>query len=111
MVGVPAEFLPMMRQDPSWDGMAEYAHTYAYDGEILSGLQDGRPLPADRWSIDAPIAVAVGGNGEAFIREGAHALAAILPDVTVLTLPDQDHSAFWTVPEPVAEQVRAFLRG
>ncbi|MUN37355.1 alpha/beta fold hydrolase [Actinomadura litoris] len=111
MVGVPAEFIPAMKQDPSWDAMAEYAHTYAYEGQILRGLQDGRPLPADRWSIDAPVAVAVGGNGEAFIREGAHALAKILPDVTVLTLPDQDHSAFWMAPEPVARQVRTFLQG
>ncbi|SEG21081.1 Uncharacterized conserved protein YndB, AHSA1/START domain [Nonomuraea solani] len=111
MIGVPAEYIPAMKQDPSWDAMAAYAHTYAYDGRILRGLQDGKPLPADRWSIDAPIAVAVGGNGEAFIRAGADALAAILPDVTVLTLPDHDHSAFWTAPEPVARQARTFLLG
>jgi uncharacterized protein YndB with AHSA1/START domain/pimeloyl-ACP methyl ester carboxylesterase len=111
MVRVPAEYLPMMKQDPSWGQMAKYAHTYAYDGRIWRGLQDGKPLPTDRWSIDAPIAVAVGGNGEAFIREGANALAAILPNVTVLTLPDHDHSAFWIAPEPVARQARTFLLG
>ncbi|GAA3466202.1 alpha/beta fold hydrolase [Nonomuraea roseola] len=111
MIGVPAEYLPAMKQDPSWDAMARYAHTYAYDGRILRGLQDGKALPTDRWSIDAPIAVAVGGNGEAFIRAGADALAAILPNVTVLTLPDHDHSAFWMAPEAVAEQARAFLLG
>jgi uncharacterized protein YndB with AHSA1/START domain/pimeloyl-ACP methyl ester carboxylesterase len=109
MVRVPAEYLPMMKQDPSWDQMAKYAHTYAYDGRIWRGLQDGNPLPTDRWSIDAPIAVAVGGNGEDYIRKGAHALAAILPNVTVLTLPDHDHSAFWAAPKPVAEQARTFL--
>ncbi|MEU4835535.1 alpha/beta fold hydrolase [Streptosporangium sp. NPDC023615] len=111
MIRLPAEYLAMMKQDPSWNTMVEYAHTYAYDGRILRGLQDGKPLPADRWSIDAPVAVAVGGNGEDFIREGAHALAAVLPNVTVLTLPDHDHSAFWTAPEAVARQVRGFLLG
>jgi uncharacterized protein YndB with AHSA1/START domain/pimeloyl-ACP methyl ester carboxylesterase len=111
MIGVPAEYLPAMKQNPSWQAMVEYAHTYAYDGRIMRGLQDGKPLPADRWSIEAPIAVAVGGNGEAFIRAGAEALAAILPNVTVLTLAGQDHSAFWMAPEPVAEQARAFLLG
>ncbi|MFE3441605.1 alpha/beta fold hydrolase [Nocardia sp. NPDC059180] len=111
MIRVPGEYIPMMKQDPSWDLMAEYAHTYAYDGRIMRGLQDGEPLPTDRWKIDAPIAVAVGGNGEAFIRDGAHALAAILPNVTVLTLDGHDHSAFWMAPEPVAEQARAFLLG
>jgi pimeloyl-ACP methyl ester carboxylesterase len=109
MIGVPAEYLPMMREDPSWAQMAAYAHTYAYDGRILRGLQDGTPLPTDRWRIDAPVAVAVTGNGEEFIRRGAQALAALLPDATVLTLADHDHSAFWMAPEPVAAQARAFL--
>ncbi len=109
MVGVPDEYLPLMKADPSWVQMAAYAHTYAYDGRILQGLQDGAPLPTDRWRIEAPIAVAVGGNGEAFIRAGAEALATILPDVTVLTLADHDHSAFWTAPEPVARHATAFL--
>jgi pimeloyl-ACP methyl ester carboxylesterase/uncharacterized protein YndB with AHSA1/START domain len=111
VVGVPAEYLPMMKEDPSWAQMAAYAHTYAYDGRIWRGLQDGTPLPTDRWTIDAPIAVAVGGNSEAFMRTGAEALAAILPNVTVLTLADHDHGAFWTAPEPVAEQARTFLLG
>ena len=95
----------------TWDEMARYAHTYAYDGRIMHGLQDGKPLPTDRWNIDIPIAVAVGGNGEDFIREGAAALAALLPNVTVLTLPDHDHSAFWTAPEAVARQAHTFLNG
>ncbi|WP_219825870.1 alpha/beta fold hydrolase [Nonomuraea typhae] len=111
MIRVPAEYIPAMKQDPSWDAMAAYAHTYAYDGRIVRGLQDGKPLPTDRWSIKVPIAVAVGGKGEEFIRKGAYALAALLPDVTVLTLADQDHSAFWMAPEPVAEQARTFLLG
>lgn len=111
MIRVPAEYLPMMKEDPSWREMVRYAHTYAYDGRILAGLQDGTPLPTDRWHIEVPIAVAVGGNEEEFIRRGAAALAALLPNVTVLTLEGQDHSAFWIAPEPVAEQLRAFLRG
>ncbi|KAB2345162.1 alpha/beta fold hydrolase [Actinomadura rudentiformis] len=111
MIGVPAEYIPAMKQDPSWDEMAKYAHTYAYDGQIFRGLQDGKPLPTDRWSIDVPIAVAVGGNSEAFMRQGANALAAILPNVTVLTLPDHDHSAFWMAPDAVARQARSFLLG
>ncbi|WP_228837017.1 alpha/beta fold hydrolase [Nocardia brasiliensis] len=109
MIGVPAEYLPMMKEDPSWQKMVRYAHTYAYDGRILAGLQDGTPLPTDRWHIDAPVAVAVGGNGEEFIRRGAEALAGVLPNVTVLTLDSHDHSAFWTAAEAVAEQLRAFV--
>ncbi|ADB49547.1 alpha/beta fold hydrolase [Conexibacter woesei] len=109
MIGVPAEYIEPMKQDPSWNEMARYAHTYAYEGRILHGLMDGTPLPADRWSINAPIAVAVGGNSESYFRVSANALAALLPNVTVLTLPDQDHGAFWAAPEPITEQIREFL--
>ncbi|MFE2770736.1 alpha/beta fold hydrolase [Microbacterium resistens] len=109
MIGVPAEYLPMMKEDPSWQEMVRYAHTYAYDGRIMRGLQDGTPLPEGRWHIDAPIGVAVGGEGEPFIRAGAEALAGLLPNVRVLELEGHDHSAFWTAPEPVAAQVREFL--
>lgn len=109
VIGVPAEYIEPMKQDPSWDDMVRYAHTFAYEGRILRGLQDGKPLPADRWSIDAPITVAVGGDSEDYFRLAADALAALLPNVTVLTLPGQDHGAFWAAPEPVAEQIREFM--
>ncbi|WP_309103392.1 alpha/beta fold hydrolase [Microbacterium sp.] len=109
MVGVPAEYIGPMKEDPSWDEMVRYAHTFAYEGRILRGLQDGKPLPADRWSIDAPVAVAVGGDSESYFRLAADALAHLLPNVTVLTLPGQGHGAFWAAPEPIAEQIREFL--
>ncbi len=109
MIGVPAEYIEPMKQDPSWADMSRYAHTYAYEGRILRGLQDGTPLPTDRWSVDAPIVVAVGEHSEPFMRTGADALSTLLPNVTVLTLADQDHSAFWMAPEPVAAQIREHL--
>lgn len=106
---IPAEWVEGMKQDPSWDAMAALAHTYAYDGRIVAGTQDGTPLPRDRWSIDAPVLVLVGENSEPFMVEGAHALADVLPHVTVEVLPGLDHSAFWMTPGPVADSVRSFL--
>ncbi|MFC5291235.1 alpha/beta fold hydrolase [Actinokineospora guangxiensis] len=91
VVGVPAEYIPMMIR-------------------IWRGLRDGRPLPTDRWSIDAPIAVAVGSAGEPLMRAGAEALAAILPNLTVPTPEGHDPGASWSAPDAIAEQIRAFLR-
>ncbi|WP_232664393.1 alpha/beta fold hydrolase [Pseudonocardia sp. TRM90224] len=109
VIGLPAEYIEPMKQDPSWDDTTRYAHTFAYEGKTLSGLQDGKPLPADRWSTEAPIAVAVGGDSEAHFHTGAAALAALLPNVTILTLPGQSHGAFWAAPAPVSQQIRQFL--
>ncbi|GAB3832765.1 alpha/beta fold hydrolase [Kribbella italica] len=109
VIGVPTEYLEPMKQDPSWEDTTRYAHTFAYEGKILRGLLDGKPLPTDRWSIDAPIAVAVGENSEPYFRTAGDALDALLPNVTVLTLPNQDHGAFWAAPEPISEQIREFL--
>lgn len=109
VIGVPAEYVEPMKQDPSWDDMVRYAHTFVYEGQILRGLQDGTPLPADRWSIDVPVGVVIGGDSEAHFHSGAEALAELLADVTVTTMPGQGHGAFWAAPEPVAEEIRGFL--
>jgi pimeloyl-ACP methyl ester carboxylesterase/uncharacterized protein YndB with AHSA1/START domain len=109
VIGVPAEYIEPMKQDPSWDDMVRYAHTFVYEGQILRGLQDGNPLPTDRWTIKAPVVVAVGGDSEPHFHSGAEALAALLPEVTVTTMPGQGHGAFWAAPEPVAEKIRGSL--
>ena len=44
--------------------MERYAHTYAYDGRICAGTQDGRALPRDRWRTEAPVLVAIGEKSE-----------------------------------------------
>lgn len=109
-VGVPAEYLEPMKADPSWARMVGYAHTIVHDAEILAGTQDGKPLPTDRWNIDAPVHVVVGENSEAFFHEGAQALVALLPNATYATLPGQDHSAFWMAPDSIAASVPGSLR-
>jgi pimeloyl-ACP methyl ester carboxylesterase len=108
-LGIPAEWLDAVKQDPSWEAQVSLAHTYAYDGRIVAGLQEGKPLPADRWITNAPVLVLVGGESESFIFDGVKALASALPNVTVETLQGHDHSAFWTAPDAVAPSIRTFL--
>jgi pimeloyl-ACP methyl ester carboxylesterase len=106
---IPAEFVVGMKADPSWASMERYAHTYAYDGRICAGTQEGKPLPRDRWQTEAPVLVAIGGNSEPSFHDGARALADLLPQVSVETLPDQDHGALWMAPEAVVGSARRFL--
>ena len=106
---IPAEFIAGMKADPSWASMERYAHTYAYDGRICAGTQDGRALPRDRWRTEAPVLVAIGENSEAYFTDGARDLADVLSHVSIQTLPDQDHAALWMAPETVVASARRFF--
>lgn len=106
---IPAEFVAGMKADPSWASMERYAHTYAYDGRICAGTQEGQPLPRDRWQTETPVLVAIGGNSEPHFQDGARALADLLPQVAVETLPGQDHGALWMAPEAVVASARRFF--
>jgi pimeloyl-ACP methyl ester carboxylesterase len=107
---IPAEFVAGMKADPSWASMERYAHTYAYDAQICAGTQEGNPLPRDRWRTEAPVLMTIGENSEPYFSDGARELADLLPHVSVLTLPDQDHAALWMAPEAVVASARAFFQ-
>jgi len=75
-MGIPPFAVTMMRLlMPGWSQMTGMAHTLPYDLAILSGTQEGQPLPVKRWAATtAPTLVVVGGQSEAFFHHGAKAL-------------------------------------
>lgn len=109
-VGVPTEYIAPMKADPSWEIMSGYAHTLAYDGRIVKGTQDGKPLPRDRWHIQVPTAVVVGENSPSFFHSGAQALVDLLPAGSYQVLNGQDHSAFWMAPEVITQAIINFIK-
>lgn len=97
VVGVPEEYIPFMRQDPSWALMEEVAHTLAYDGMILGENMSGNALSDEArqgWSrVNCPTLFLAGGNSEPFFRDTAQVLAEILPNAEYQVVPGQDHAA------------------
>ena len=53
LVGVPAMGRAMMRLMPIWSKLKAVAHTLPYDLTIVEPFQQGRPLPAERWTSAA----------------------------------------------------------
>ncbi|MGH2536185.1 MAG: alpha/beta fold hydrolase [Candidatus Promineifilaceae bacterium] len=92
-VGIPAEFVGGMKQDAAtWDKMTAIAHTIAYDGTFVADLMQNKPLPIGRWAtVTVPVLVADGGASDAWIHNGADALAKMLPSATRRTLEGQSH--------------------
>lgn len=111
-VGVPDEFVAMMRQDPSWAEMEKVAHTLPYDFTLVQGLQSGRTLPPERvkqWAAASMPALAiVGGESEPFFHSAADLLVGILPNARRATLEGQNHAVSG---EALAPMLAAFFAG
>jgi pimeloyl-ACP methyl ester carboxylesterase len=112
-VGVPAAFVAIMRLMPMWRKAKRIVPTVRYDFAVLEGLQDGRPLPADRWiGFTAPGVVMVGSRSEPFFHAGASALAEALPTIKFEVLEGGHHGTPMMSPRPLAERlIDRFGRG
>jgi pimeloyl-ACP methyl ester carboxylesterase len=105
VVGVPEEYIEPMRQDPSWAGMENVAHTLPYDGIILRGISYGTPLQPNRWASAAmPVLLIAGGESEPFFHDGAKAVADQLPNAQVRTLEGQSHGVESPALAPVLDE-------
>jgi len=101
-VGIPAEAVAQMRNEPWWAGSEAVAHTLAYDGTIMGDTMRGSPLPLKKWaSVTAPTLVLDGEKSDTFMHTGAQALTDILPNAQRRTLAGQDHGAAPEVLTPV----------
>ncbi|MGB3440046.1 MAG: alpha/beta hydrolase [Actinophytocola sp.] len=108
-VDVPGLGIMMMRLAPVWKKLTGVAHTLPDDLALLAGLRQGRPLPADRWTTATmPTLVADGGKSPEYLRNGAAALAAVLPNARHETVPGQTHLV---KPKALAPVLRAFFLG
>jgi pimeloyl-ACP methyl ester carboxylesterase len=104
-VGMPAQMVEQMIDSPMVEAMEPVAHTVSYDGRVmLRGSMHGEPLPAEwRDSVTVPTLVMDGGNSPEWLHSTAHALVALLPDVSYRTLEGQDHAASADALAPVLE--------
>jgi len=106
-VGVPAEVVAGMRQEPFWSSMEAVAHTLSYDGTVMDGpvmggTMGGSPAPLERWSsIAVPTLLMDGGASPDWQRHAVRALADVIPGARHRTLLGQDHGPDSEVLAPV----------
>lgn len=104
-VGVPAEFVSRMRQDPNWPGLEAVAHTLPYDHAVMGD----NSIPTERAaSVRIPTLVVDGGASPDWMRQAAASLAEILPQGRHLTLEGQTHNV---APEAFAPVLVEFFSG
>lgn len=85
--GLPVEFVAPLRGTPIIAGMASVAHTLAYDGRIVNGLQ----LDAARAAEITVPALVLDGGTTPWLSAGARALVAAMPAAEHRVLQGQSH--------------------
>ena len=104
--GVPAEFVPGMRQTPMWPGLEAIAHTISYDGRVMQDVMRGRPLPTDRWAaVTIPVLVLYGNGTAPWLISAAKALADIRESMQELAYYRQ--TLFVPLPGPSTDEAQA----
>ncbi|MGZ4275329.1 MAG: alpha/beta fold hydrolase [Solirubrobacteraceae bacterium] len=92
-VGLPAVVVAGMRLTPLWPRLKAIAHTLPYDALITVEHQQGRPLSPEQWAaVRQPTCVLCGGDSDAWMRNGMHALADVLPNASLRVLDGQTHN-------------------
>ncbi|CAI6076434.1 hypothetical protein PAECIP112173_02426 [Paenibacillus sp. JJ-100] len=81
-MGAPAFIVSMMRLMPGvWANLMSVAHTLPYDARLMQGYMSGRALPAHLGKgVSQPSLVLEGVESPSALRNGAQALARILPN-------------------------------
>lgn len=109
-VGVPSFGVTIMRfAMPGWLKMVGMANTTLYDLVVLEGMQNGTPLPKNRWAANMPTVVMVGSSSEPFFHNGARALTEVLPHCEYKTLEGGTHGSVVLGPKPIAAAMTQFF--
>jgi pimeloyl-ACP methyl ester carboxylesterase len=105
-IGMPSVAVGVMRMLPLWREAKALTPTLRYDFAVLAGTQDGRPLPAERWSgLTAPTLVLVGSRSPAFFHTAGAALADALPTVEYESLEGAHHGSPQMSPASIAARI------
>jgi pimeloyl-ACP methyl ester carboxylesterase len=111
-VGVPAEAVLRMREQPIWPQMEKLAHTIAYDAAVVSRTPKNKQERETRWAaVTVPTLVIDGEMSDMFLRNSVEALARTIPAAQRRTLAGQDHSAPFADPHSLVEPLVEFLLG
>ena len=91
---VPDAVIARTRESPAWAGLTAMGATIGYDNRVMGDMMSGDPASLARWaSIAIPTLVLAGGASPPFMRNGAAALTAVLPDAAMQVLDGQTHGA------------------
>jgi pimeloyl-ACP methyl ester carboxylesterase len=103
-VGLPAETVAQIAASPVFPALVAVAQSCVYDATITAASPVPTPAMAE---VSTPTTVLRGGRTWPFLEVSTDALAALLPDASLVVVPESlDHALH---PEGTAREVRAAL--
>lgn len=93
-MGAPSFIVNMMRIMPGvWSNLMAVAHTLPYDAALGDGYMGGKPLQAKQWgSVKLQTLVMEGTESPIGLRNGALAIAQVLPNATLVSKKGLGHT-------------------
>ncbi|WP_152396028.1 alpha/beta fold hydrolase [Paenibacillus guangzhouensis] len=109
-MGAPSFVVALMRLMPGvWTKLMAVAHTLPYDAALLNGYMDGKPLPADLWRTAVmPTIILEGTESPIQLRNGAKALAGVLPNAQLRSKKGLGHTKKLNA-QIIAAELNAFF--
>ena len=88
-----------------WSKLKATAHTLPYDFAVMGETVKGAPLSAADWAtVTAPTLVIAAEKSPARLRQGARAVAEVLPNPRHRTLNGQSHNVSMKALAPALEE-------
>jgi pimeloyl-ACP methyl ester carboxylesterase len=106
VLNLPPAEIEAMRGTPVWQARLATAPTFLRELRSIEQFTFSTRLA----SIDVPVRLLVGTESPAYFRPAAEAIAAQVPNVEIVDLPGQAHTAMDTAPDLFLEKVLTFRR-
>ncbi len=92
-----------------WSKLMAVAHTLPYDTALMDGYMEGVPLSNKTWSsVAMPTLVLEGTDSPVSLRNGAQALAGVLPDAKLRSKKGLGHTKKLD-PKMISKELSSFF--
>jgi pimeloyl-ACP methyl ester carboxylesterase len=106
VVGMPPHEIEQLRSGPAWPARLAAAHTLLREARAEAGYV----FEAQRFKdLHTPTLLLLGGNSPQFLKAATETLNTALPNSRIAVLPGQQHTAMYTAPDLLADEIIRFV--
>jgi pimeloyl-ACP methyl ester carboxylesterase len=106
VVMIPPHEIEQLRSSPAWPARVATAHTLPREARA----EEGYTFDARRFKdLYTPTLLLLGGDSPRFLKQATETIDAALPNSRIAVMPGQQHTAMYTAPDLLLQEVLTFL--